>query len=134
MILEYKIKRTADHIFTYLTDTEKFVSVHPVIYKMDSLNDGSFKVYETLKFFFIPCSFTYSASIHGNLEDRTVYIKAVVMKMTEIEMIFKLTPGNEYTRVHETVNFKSPLPVKGIMTSIFKKQHKQLFSNIESAQ
>ncbi len=108
---------------------QKFVSIHPIIYKMDDLGNGNYKVYEKLGFI----SFTYSATVTGDPQTKTVNIKAVVMKMTHIEMNFTIKTEGDYSHIHETVTFKSPLPIKGIMQSIFEKQHKQLFLNIEQA-
>ena len=45
-------------------------------------------------------------------------------------MKFVLRADNVHTIIDEESNFKS-LPVKFIMQSIFKKQHAQLFKNIE---
>lgn len=129
MILEHKIKKSADVVFDHLTDMKKFVSIHPIIYKMDDLGNNTYKVYEKLGF----VSFTYSATVTGNAQNKTVNIKAVVMKLTHIEMNFTIKSEDDHTLIREIVSFKSPLPVKGIMTKIFEKQHKQLFLNIENA-
>ncbi len=130
MILEHKIKKPADFVFDYLTDMKKFVLVHPIIYKMEDLGNDNYKVYEKLGLI----SFTYSATVKGDKANNTVNIKAVVMKMTHIEMNFNIKDEDGDSVIHETVSFKSFLPVKGIMSAIFRKQHKQLFSNIEKAE
>lgn len=54
------------------------------------------------------------------------------MKVTKIEMEFVLETQNDITIVNETITFKSPLPIKFLMQAIFKKQHTQLFKNIEN--
>lgn len=128
MNLEHKIKKPANVVFDHLTDMEKFVGIHPIIYKMDNLGSGNYKVYERLGF----VSFTYAANVNGDPNNKTVNIKVVVMKFTHIEMIFKLRTEGDHTIIEETVNFRSPLPITGIMQNIFKKQHQQLFLNIEN--
>ena len=35
MELSFRVKKTTDFVFNYLTDMKKFVSVHPVISKID---------------------------------------------------------------------------------------------------
>ena len=50
MILYYKIKKPTDFVFDHLTNIQKFVSIHPIIYKMDDLGNGNYKVYEKLGF------------------------------------------------------------------------------------
>jgi len=42
MELSFKINKSADFIFDYLTDMQKFVSVHPVITKIDKTNNDSY--------------------------------------------------------------------------------------------
>ena len=131
MTLEHKIKQPADVVFDHLTDMKKFVSIHPIIYKMDDLGGGNYKVYEKLKLLGMPCTFTYKAAVIGDPKANTVSIKAVVMKLTHIEMNFAIKTEGEHSHILETIIFKSPLPIKGILQNIFKTQHKQLFLNLE---
>ncbi len=46
-------------------------------------------------------------------------------------MEFTLKTDNDYTIIDEEIDFKSVLPIKFMMQSIFRKQHNQLFKNIE---
>jgi len=131
MELSFRLKKTAEFIFDYLTDMQKFVSVHPVIYQIDKTGIDSYLVHETLKFGFIPFSFTYPVTIEKNTIDKVVVIRASVFKLTKIEMKFVLKTDNDYTIIEEDIQFKSVLPIKFIMQSIFRKQHNQLFKNIE---
>jgi hypothetical protein len=110
---------------------QKFVSVHPVISKIDKTGNDSYLVYETLKLGFIPFSFTYPVNIEKNSDGKVVVIRATVMKVTKIEMKFVLKTDKDHTIVEENIQFRSPLPIKFIMQSIFRKQHSQLFKNIE---
>ena len=110
---------------------QKFVSVHPVIFQIDSTGNNSYLVHEALKFGFIPFSFTYPVTIEKHEMDKIVIIRATVMKLTKIEMKFVLKIEKDFTVVKENIQFKSLLPVKLIMQSIFRKQHSQLFKNIE---
>jgi len=131
MKLSFRIHKKSELIFDYLTDMQKFVSVHPVISKIDNTGQESYLVHETLKFGFIPFSFTYPVTIEKNILDKEVVIRATVFKLTKIEMKFILKTDKDFTIIDEEIMFKSPLPVKFIMESIFKKQHAQLFKNIE---
>ena len=131
MELSFRLKKKSDFIFDYLTDMQKFVSVHPVISKIDNTGNESYLVHETLKMGLISFSFTYPVAIEKNHIEKVVIIRATVMKLTKIEMKFVLKTDNDYTLIEENIQFNSPLPVKFIMQSIFKKQHNQLFKNIE---
>ena len=131
MKLTFRLNKTADFIFDYLTDMEKFVSVHPVIFKIDKTGNDSYLIHEKLKFSFIPFSFTYPVTIEKNNIDKVVIIRATVRKFTKIVMKFVLITENDQTIIEEDITFKSPLPVKFIMQSIFTKQHSRLFENID---
>lgn len=131
MKLSFRIHKHVDLVFDYLTDMQKFVSVHPVISKIENTGENKYLVHETLKLGFIPFSFTYPVTVEKNTSDKTVSIRATVFKLTKIEMKFALKEDQDYTSIDEEIEFKSPLPVKFIMGGIFKKQHAQLFKNME---
>jgi carbon monoxide dehydrogenase subunit G len=131
MTLSFRIKKNIDAVYIYLTDMEKFVSVHPVIYQIDHLGNDNYLVHETLKFGPIPFSFKYPVTIEKNSKDEKVIIRATVFKLTKIEMKFHLRVDNDYTIIDEEIQFKSPFPVTFIMKSVFKEQHTKLFQNIE---
>ncbi len=133
MDLTFTIHKPAGEVFDYLTDMQKFVSVHPVITKTELLAGNEYKVYETLKAAGIPFSFTYTVKITYDVKNKRVEFGATVMKFTHIHMAFQLTALGDHTTIDEVITFRSPLPVKSIMTRIFKKQHRQLFKNIEAA-
>ena len=130
--LAYNVNKPLDKVFEYLTDMDKFVSIHPVIDKIECLSNNFFLVYETLKFGFIPLSFKYQVILSSNLAEKTVEMKATVMKFTKIKMVFVLKSEGNSTHVTETIHFKSPFPIKRIMGKIFKKQHKILFNNMNT--
>jgi carbon monoxide dehydrogenase subunit G len=132
MNLTFKVNQAIETVFEYLMDMQKFTSIHPVISKIKPLKGNNYLVYETLKVGFIPFSFTYPVSVESNFEDKKITIKAVVMKFTKIEMNYTLHTENNITVINEIINFNSVLPVEAMMASIFKKQHKQLFKNMEA--
>lgn len=131
MTLVFKIQKDINLVFDYLTDMQKFVSVHPVIFQIDSKGNENYLVHETLKLGFIPFSFTYPVTIEKSNTLKTVTIRALVFKLTKIEMKFVLNVDGEFTTIIETIDFNSTLPVKSMMKRIFRKQHEQLFRNME---
>ncbi|QHT70769.1 hypothetical protein GXP67_31035 [Rhodocytophaga rosea] len=131
MKLSFIINKPANIIFDYLTDMQKFVSVHPVITKINPIENNTYLVYETLKIGFIPISFTYPVTVESNRVEKTITIRATVMRLTNIEMNFIIKEDKAFCIVEETIHFQSPLPLQSIMESIFKKQHRLLFNNIE---
>jgi hypothetical protein len=133
MKLSFTSKKSSGYIFDYLADMQKFVSVHPVITKIDKHSDNNYLVHETLKFAGIPFPFTYPVTIEPLPLENRVMMQAKVMKLIKIEMTFVLKAANSFTVVEDSIVFRSVLPVKFIMQGIFKKQHQQLFKNIEMA-
>jgi carbon monoxide dehydrogenase subunit G len=132
MLLNYKINKPADLVFDCLTNMTRFVSVHPVINKVNYLGHDNYRIFETLKLGLIPISFTYPAVIESDYESKQVVMKAVVMKVAFIEMGFTITENNGYSIVEEEIKFKSVLPIKSIMQQVIVKQHALLFKNIEN--
>lgn len=130
MRLSHKINKSPEFIFDYLIDMNKFASIHPVISKIESKGGNQFLVFETLKFGFIPYSFTYPVTIESNKEKNEVQMKAIVMKMHKVGMTFNIRQENNHSIVEEEISFRSPLPIKSMMSRIFKKQHEQFFKNM----
>jgi len=131
MILKFKIDKSPKLVYDYLTDMTKFVLVHPVITKIDKIGDAEYLIHETLKFGFLPLNFTYPVSIDQNFKEKTVEMNAIVMKLTKIKLKFSITPEDEFAIIEEKISIKSMFPIKSILQSIFRKQHKILFQNIE---
>ena len=131
MILSFTLHKSADFIFDYLTDMDKFASIHPVITKIEKTGENKFLVHETLKLGFIPFSFTYPVTIESDVANKTVSIKATVLKMTHIDMNFSIRLEGDISIVEEIITFKSILPVKTFMKKIFREQHTLLFQNMD---
>ena len=132
MVLTYTLNKSPDFIFDYLTDMDKFASIHPVITRIDSLGDSRYLVHETMKLGFIPYSFTYPVSIANDAREHKVTIRATVMKMTHILMEYTIREEAGQSIVEETITFKSILPIKGVMEKLFREQHALLFRNMNT--
>jgi hypothetical protein len=111
----------------------RFTSLHPVITKINYLRHDNYLIFETIKLGFLTISFTYPAVIKSNYQSKQVVMKAIVMKIATIEMLFRVDKINGYSIVTEELNFNTILPVKSIMQKVFKKQHALLFQNIENS-
>ena len=132
MKLNFIINKPINEVFNYLTDMQKFVSVHPVITKIDNLGNNQYIAHETLKIGFIPISFTYPFNVDKNVSGQTIDMYATVMKVIQISIEFKLISKNGSTTVDETIQFKTFLPIKLVLSKIFRSQHEELFKNIEN--
>jgi carbon monoxide dehydrogenase subunit G len=134
MQLGFQVSQAPEFVHHCLTDPIRFVNVHPVITSLEPTGDNSYIVSETLKVGFIPISFKYRASFYFQQDDkRQVQIEAVVAGFTRIAMQLELQGNDKGTRIDETIKITSFLPIGPVLHSIFRKQHKRLFQNIESA-
>jgi hypothetical protein len=131
MHLNYKINKKLDFVFEYLSDMQKFVSVHPLIYKIDNIGENKYLAYEKLNFSLLTIPISYPFVLKINHEINTISMLATVMKIVRIEINFMLKEVNEQTIIEENIFINSFLPVKFMVQSIFIKQHKLLFKNIE---
>ncbi len=131
MILHFQSSLAPHIVVEYLSDPERFVRIHPIIYRMEPLSGNTFKVYEKVKFGFIPYSFTYTAEIEQNIAERTVHVKAVIKRMTHISMLFKVNSSATGSVIEESIEIKSPLPIKAYLLRLLAKQHQVMFANME---
>lgn len=131
MKLSFSLRSNPEMVFRYLSEADLFVTVHPVIYNMELIGPNTYRVYEQTKLGFLKYSFTYEAEIISDPGQKKVEIKAVVKKHTTIDMTFQVRHGNHGTIVEETVDIRSPLPIRGFMEKFIRKQHNIMFENID---
>jgi carbon monoxide dehydrogenase subunit G len=128
----FQTKSKVSVVFDHLVDPEKFVSIHPLIYKMEKIGDNQYKVFERVQMMFFNYSFTYTAQIFSNEAQNEIRILATVQKFTKIDMRFLLEESASGTTITEHLNIQSPLPIKGYLTKLFQSQHKLLFEQIDA--
>jgi carbon monoxide dehydrogenase subunit G len=128
-VLHFELNKDLNKVKSCLTDTEQFVRMHPLIYRMKPLGNDRYKVYERVKLGFLPYSFTYLASVHH--ADNSVFFHVKVMKITSISMTFTLQQEGEKCKVEEKIEIQTLLPIKAFMLKLFRTQHAVLFANIE---
>lgn len=119
----------ASQIQAFLSEPEKFVSVHPLIFRMEALPNGRFRVFERVAIGPIAQRFTYPATIE--VVDGRVELRARVMGMVRVEMIFSFTEQPKRTLLREDVEIRTLLPIKRFMRWLIREQHAVMFANIE---
>jgi carbon monoxide dehydrogenase subunit G len=134
MTLKFQIKKNLNEAFEYLCNTDKFATVHPVIYRIEKLSDSKFQAYEKLKVGRWHFSFSYPFYLEINEAQKSVTMKAIVFGLTKLQLDFSLVQQGEYCHITEQIQIKSLLPVKGIMMKMIPDLHGQLFKNIENAE
>jgi carbon monoxide dehydrogenase subunit G len=128
--ITFKSNKDIPSIIQYLTNKDKFVSVHPLIYKMIDLGENNFRVFEKIKVGIIYYRFTYKAHITYN--NHSVRIHASVMGLTQLTMEFNFHKVRNETIISEQVTIQSVLPIKNYMTKLIISQHQQMFKNINN--
>ncbi len=131
MKLSFNSVKDPDFIFEQLSNTQKFVAIHPVISRMQPTGSDSFLVYETLKFGPLPFYFTYPATVEADAALKKVVMRATVFKLVHVAITFLISGKQGGAGIEETIHFRSVLPVKFFMQKVFREQHTQLFRNLE---
>jgi carbon monoxide dehydrogenase subunit G len=113
MKISFKVKKNSEFISQYLTDMQKFTSVHPIISKIDSLGNNTYLFHETLTFAAIPFSFKYQTLVEER--ESEILMNANVLKLVKISITFEFIEEGEYTIVVEKVKFQTFLPIHFIL-------------------
>jgi hypothetical protein len=69
--------------------------------------------------------------VESDKSSKQVLITTRVMNMVSVKMHFELQQVQAETKIKETLNFESFLPLGLLLSKIFREQHRQLFLNIE---
>ncbi|MCD6066587.1 MAG: hypothetical protein K0S33_1413 [Bacteroidetes bacterium] len=132
MTIRYKIEKPIEQVYPYLSDMQKFMEVHPVIYKVDHLSGQEYLFYETLKVLFIPVSFSYKVSLTKTVENKQVVIYSRVQPGVYLDLIFDIEQDGTGTHVRETIKIKALPGIKQLFTSIIRKAHLRFFENLKA--
>lgn len=103
MTFEYTIKQPADIVFDNLTSAGKqsnAISGSLQLQQRTERLSGRFKI------FFIPCSFTYLATIIPEPSKHRISMQAKIFRILEIKRVYQLKAAGNVTRVRENVFVK----------------------------
>jgi carbon monoxide dehydrogenase subunit G len=132
MILTYSLNKPAEEIYPYLSDMQKFVEVHPVIYKAEQLGEAEYLCYEKIRFVFIPFDFSYKVNLRNLSLNNYVEMDSNIQKGVYLQLQFNLLSNNDQTEIKETINIKANFFVRMIFQNTIRKVHKKLFINIQN--
>lgn len=131
MHLTHHVKAPLETVYAHLAQAKQFVSIHPLIYKAEPMPDGRYRLYERLPIGPFSLSFTYPACFLGAPGGNSVSMQATIFGLVTVELLFKLVEAAGQTIVDEHITFKTWLPIEWAMQPIFKKQHNQMFAQLE---
>jgi carbon monoxide dehydrogenase subunit G len=119
-----------DEVIAVLGDMQRFAQVHPIIQRIEPLGDQDYLVHLTVSFGPITYSFTYPVVVFVDRDTASVRIEATIQRITRMKMDFKVEPDGSGSKISETVEIRSPLPIKGYLLKLLRTQHTQLFKNM----
>lgn len=130
MILNHQLRQPIETVVAYLTDFQKYQSIHPLITKVEALPDGTYRIHE--RFLSSPLIFTYPATITSDVQDKTVEMKATIMQFIKVTMTFKFVGTIIGSSVIEEIDIRAPFPIRFLMEPIFRRAHTLLFKNLDA--
>ncbi len=130
--LRYQLKASAQFVFDYLSNMDKFVAIHPLIQKMEQVGLNEYLVHESIQVGLLPFRFTYPANVASDRTEMKVVMCATVMRLTKIQMDFDIYPNGDHCSVSEVVTLTTWLPIRFILKRLFQSQHNKLFANLEA--
>jgi len=130
--LRFLCNKAPASVLAVLADMQRFAAVHPIIQRIVPLGGARYRVHETIRFGPIPYSFTYPVELTVDHALPRVRILATIQGMTTMDMEFMVAPKGSGSQITETVEIRSPLPIKGYLLRLLREQHAQLFRNIDT--
>jgi len=128
--LFFTCNKPVDQVIAVLGDMQRFAQVHPIIQRIEPMGDQGYLVHETVRFGPIPYSFTYPVVVHMDRAAGRVRVEATIQRMTHMTMEFNVEADGGGSKITETVEIHSPLPIKSYLLKLLRTQHTQLFKNI----
>ncbi|MCF8450887.1 MAG: hypothetical protein K9G49_13525 [Taibaiella sp.] len=125
-MLEHKL----EDAYGFFFDLNKFVSVHPVIYKCDLLAENSYLFYERLKFAGLSLSFSYKVVIEHAVPHTQVIMFSEIRKGVTLRLIFDFSESNGKTKLTETIIFTGPFFIKSTFVSFLEKMYLKMVDNM----
>jgi hypothetical protein len=104
MTFEYTITEPADIVFDHLKAAGKKSPSKKN--NPEPSEEGTHRLYGRFRFFFIPCSYSYLATIVSDPNKHRISMKAKIFSVLEIKRVYQLTPAGGVTRVRENVFVK----------------------------
>ena len=129
--LTHYLQTPAATVYNCLANAEKFVRIHPLIYKAEPLGGNAYLLYERIAIGPVSVPFTYPARFTGSASCQSVTMQATIFKLVRVELLFEIGEANGQTVVEETVWFHSVLPLAWAIKPIFRQQHKAMFAKLE---
>ena len=128
--LIHHIPANIDKVFPFFNDIDRFVAVHPVIYKAEATGTNQYRLFEKLDLKFCKVSFSYMVSIETSVPGKQVIMFARIRKGVTLRLQFDFIADNNTTHIHETVTFNAPAVICPIFLKFLTRQHQLLVAKV----
>lgn len=72
MNLEHRVTKSPQTVFEYLSNMDKFVQIHPIVYKVEALGNDEYKFFEKLNVLMISLPITYLVKVVANVDQQSI--------------------------------------------------------------
>lgn len=129
--LQFQLQKSAEAVFTHLSDVNKYAQIHPVIQSIQRTGPMDYLVFEELRFGPLPIRFSYPATVESDPTARIIQMRATVLSICTVHLQFEVAPANEGCLVCEHISVSTWLPIQRLIISVFRTQHTRMFANLE---
>ena len=133
MEMFHQLSKSPSAVLPYLAEMDLFAKMNPVIEKIEKLDDNRYRVHEKMKMGPVFHRVSYPMTLEIDPTIPKVEYHAVISGMAHIYITMILSGDHNHCQVQETIRFRSFLPLFFMIKSIFIKQHRILFENIDQA-
>lgn len=129
--LNHSCSQPVDLVFPFIADIQKFVSIHPVLFKADEVKPNYFLLHEKLNKH-LPFSFSYYVTMVEVIPNQKVVMHSNIFKLVDLTLTFDFiyNQQTQVAKVTELIEIKAPAIIKYQFTKMISKIHVQLFSII----
>jgi hypothetical protein len=118
--------------YNYFSDIDKFVSIHPVIYKCAPIEENAYLLYERLKFAGLGISFSYKVVFESRTPHLQVIMFSEIRKGARLKLIFDFRSNNDQTILTETLWFDGYAVIKPFFIPFLAKTHIEMIKNLNT--
>ncbi len=132
-ILVHDLNAPVEKIFPFFSDMDKFVGVHPVIYKCTCLGGNEYRLFERLSLAFFKISFSYLVTLEKSVINQQVVMYSKIRRGATLRLTFDFTEAKNTTRITETVDFDGPPGISTLFIKFLTRMHNNLIENLGAA-
>ena len=132
--LKFQIKMAFEHdvdnAFKIITNPISYPEIHPLITKVDKIDENCFECHETTTIFGIPYSFKYLVYLSQPCSNLVV-MTSEVQKGVWMKLSFSIQYLQNQQFLCEEIEISGPYLVQKILSKKLKKAHYKMFYNLK---